>query len=502
MCNRSEVVNQLKQNCFSRLSFAEKKVLVQNGRPCPDLDILTTVKIKKTTDNTSCTRHFRKELYNISDWLCGCEISNKFFCWSCLLFSTKKTVWNNQGYDDLNHLNTAVKKHTESEIHIAGYFKLKTFLSSSTARIDTSLDKQRKIDIQLHNEKAAKNREILKRLINAVCFLAKQELPFRGHNENKYSVNRGNYMELLISSQEFDPLLQEHLDTSTIFRGTSVSIQNDLINSIADVIKHEIFNEIQNTQYVAIMLDETTDISNKSQLSTVLRYFSKNESKIVERFLGFDDMSADKTAASLFNHVNQVVEKFKIENKLVAQTYDGAAVMSGHLNGLQSKVLEKYPKAIFTHCYAHVINLILQQSLECNKELKIFFRGLNSLPVFFSHSPKRLKALSEFMTKKLPTLATTRWNFTSRLVHTVHNHRTSLVDFFMFAYESGDFDNVTGMTAKGQKILDFQNQLYQERENFDTLWESFTENANELFVSNRRAKEGVLKKVVANDTMK
>ncbi|CAI6375386.1 unnamed protein product [Macrosiphum euphorbiae] len=103
--------------------------------------------------------------------------------------------------------------------------------------------------------------------------------------------------------------------------------------------------------------------------------------------------------------------------------------MSGHLNGLQSKVLEKYPKAMFTHCYAHVINLILQQSLECNKELKIFFRGLNSLLVFFSHSPKRLKALSEFMTKKLPTLGTTHWNFTSRLVHTVHNHRTSLIDF-------------------------------------------------------------------------
>jgi len=59
------------------------------------------------------------------------------------------------------------------------------------------------------------------------------------------------------------------------------------------------------------MLDETTDISNKSQLSTVLRYFSQNENKIVERFIGFDDMSADKTAASLFNHVNQVVEKFK-----------------------------------------------------------------------------------------------------------------------------------------------------------------------------------------------
>lgn len=114
--------------------------------------------MKKTDDNTWWTRHFREELYNISDWLCGCELSNKFVCWSCLLFSTKKTVCNNQGYDDLNHLNTAVKKHTESEIHISEYIKLKTFLSTPDARIDTLLDKQKIINIQIHNEKAAINR--------------------------------------------------------------------------------------------------------------------------------------------------------------------------------------------------------------------------------------------------------------------------------------------------------------------------------------------------------
>lgn len=61
---------------------------------------------------------------------------------------------------------------------------------------------------------------------------------------------------------------------------------------------------------VTIMLDETTDIGNKSRLSTVLRYFSQNENKIVERFIGFNDTSADKTSGSLFNHVNRIVEEF------------------------------------------------------------------------------------------------------------------------------------------------------------------------------------------------
>jgi hypothetical protein len=59
-------------------------------------------------------------------------------------------------------------------------------------------------------------------------------------------------------------------------------------------------------------------------------------------------------------------------DKLVGQIYDGACVMSGHINGLQSKVMEAYPLAIFTHCYAHVLNLVLKQSLSNIKECRLF----------------------------------------------------------------------------------------------------------------------------------
>jgi len=60
-------------------------------------------------------------------------------------------------------------------------------------------------------------------------FFSLPKINFEGLNENQYSVNKGNYMELLISNQGFLTLLQERLDTSTVFRDTSVSIQNDLI---------------------------------------------------------------------------------------------------------------------------------------------------------------------------------------------------------------------------------------------------------------------------------
>ena len=38
---------------------------------------------------------------------------------------------------------------------------------------------------------------ILRRLIDAVSFLGKQECPFRGHNESEDSTNKGMYIELL-----------------------------------------------------------------------------------------------------------------------------------------------------------------------------------------------------------------------------------------------------------------------------------------------------------------
>lgn len=60
-----------------------------------------------------------------------------------------------------------------------------------------ALDEQRRLNVSIHNAKVKENRQILKDLINATCFLAKQELAFRGNDETESSSNRRNYVELL-----------------------------------------------------------------------------------------------------------------------------------------------------------------------------------------------------------------------------------------------------------------------------------------------------------------
>lgn len=59
----------------------------------------------------------------------------------------------------------------------------------------------------------------------------------------------------------------------------------------------------------------------------------------------------DKTAAGLLNAIKASLELPNLGNKLIAQTYDGVAVMSGSVCGVQTLVKEHYPNAHFVHCY-------------------------------------------------------------------------------------------------------------------------------------------------------
>lgn len=63
-------------------------------------------------------------------------------------------------------------------------------------------------------------------------------------------------------------------------------MQNDLIETTADVLKENIKVEVSLAQVMAVEVDETTDIENKAQLSIILRYLSGKLVK--EAYLSFE----------------------------------------------------------------------------------------------------------------------------------------------------------------------------------------------------------------------
>lgn len=135
--------------------------------------------------------------------------------------------------------------------------------------------------------------------------------------------------------------------------------------------------------------------------------------------------------------------------KLVAQTYDGAAVMSGELNGTQAQVRNEFQHAIFIHCNAHVLNLVLSQSVNFLREVKIFFLSLSGLSAFFSQSTKRTYFLDQIIKRRLPTVAPTRWNYSSRLVNAVQTHFNDLVILFDEMIDDPDTWGADAIQARG-----------------------------------------------------
>jgi hypothetical protein len=78
-------------------------------------------------------------------------------------------------------------------------------------------------------------------------------------------------------------------------------------------------------------------------------------------------------------------------SKLIAQTYDAAAVMASQDAGVQAKIREQYPNAVFVHCYVHRLHLVLAQSASFIEEVKAFFATLPGFRTSYAKSTKRLK---------------------------------------------------------------------------------------------------------------
>lgn len=436
----ASIVDKILHQPFSLLNYQDKIRIKNEGPPRPKLKNLTQT-------GKSQSRGFCSETYYTRfTWLTGSEMKVKLFCWSCLLFpSSNNETWQRSGFCDLKNLQRALERHSKSSNHIQAEVKLQLL---GTTRIEHEISEAEKVLNSRYNEKVKKNREYLERLIDCTVFLATQEQGFRGHDEKKDSSNRGNYMELVLLLSKYDELTKMQLESASAFQGTSSTIQNELIEVCSEVIQDHISEEINLAPFFSVQVDETTDISGKSQLSIIIRYVTE-DGQPKERFMGFFNVSRGKTAEDLKNILVEVLKVYNFESKLVCQTYDGAAVMASELNGLQKKIKELAPYSIFIHCYAHKLNLVLSQSAGEVKEARIFFQTLTGFPAFFSHSSKRMQALEENGCPRVPSHVATRWNSLSRLISMIYSNRDQLVKVFTWMIENDNFDDESVRNCKG-----------------------------------------------------
>ena len=269
---------------------------------------------------------------------------------------------------------------------------------------------------------------ILGSIIDAVLYLGKQGLAFRGHREHsglgESMTNEGNFLELIKLLGKKDDLLKQHLflsDRNATY--LSPDIQNDLIQSISAQILSKIVGEIKQAKYFAVIVDSTIDISRTDQFSLSLRYVTEN-GDAVERFIQFSELPG-ASAEDFFNTLLSAITNLGLSITMCyGQSYDGASTMSGEISGLQRRVRDIAPHAIFTHCCAHNLNLILMDAVTSNIQTQLFFGTLECLYTFFTGSLPRLSILKEEQCKNIESFSLTL----KRLCDTRWATRKSAVD--------------------------------------------------------------------------
>ena len=124
------------------------------------------------------------------------------------------------------------------------------------------------------------NCHILSRVIDCINFCGAFELALRGHDEALTSDNPGIFLGLVNFTAALDSVLSKHLESTTVFKGTSKTVQNELLE-ICSRLQSTIQKETEQTDFVEVIADDTTDVSNHLQNVVVFRYIVSG--KVVER---------------------------------------------------------------------------------------------------------------------------------------------------------------------------------------------------------------------------
>ena len=185
-----------------------------------------------------------------------------------------------------------------------------------------------------------------------------------------------------------------------------------------------------------------SDVSNTEWITIVLRYVKGEE--ICESMIAIVP-TVSLTAAVLCEKVLAVLREFNITtDMMVGQCYDGASNVSGQHAGLQAKINEITDnKAVYVHCYAHALNLVVSNTMQKIRCADNVFGTLQKLYAFIERTPKRhhiyMNALEEQSSATgtkivrktiLQTLSNTRWAARADNLEIACNCLPAIIDSF------------------------------------------------------------------------
>lgn len=389
-------------------------------------------------------------------WLIYSEKSDAVYCFCCRLFnpSSKSSFGQAMGFNNWKNLTDRLMSHELSPDH----FKTMTEWFEAEKRIKGDTSVNQRIMKQIETE-AQRSAEVLRRLVEISLFLAEHNMGFRGSSAKVFTKNNGNFLGLVQLLGKFDSVLMEHLrritEKETQFHLLSVSIQNELLTILGDSVKQSILTKIKEARYFSVILDCTPDISHKEQVSLTIRYVTEDDDgkiKIEESFIAYR-VAVGTTGEALADLLFKEIEECGLNmTNCRGQGYDNGANMAGVHNGVQARVLNKFPSAVFIPCGCHSLNLVITDGAKSSVKSTSLFGILQRLFTIFSSSTKRWCIINDH-TKSLTLkqVCETRWEARISAVQAVRYQYVEVRDALV---ELGDKIDDPQTASEAKSLID------------------------------------------------
>ena len=398
-------------------------------------------------------RYVQVQWFKQHTWLTLCLSRQKLYCYYCskafqshlIVFSKSvEMAFVSTGFSNWRKATEGFRKHETSHSHSEAVFKL-----SNTQDIASLIDNARRL------EQDARKEGLLKQL-SSLRYLLRQGLAIRGHE-----ITEGNLYCLLQLRAEDDANVKKWI---TDFRYLSPDIVNEQVELMANSILRSVLSEIHEAPYYAILADEATDINKHEQLCVCIRWVN-NQYEVNEDILGL--MQVPKTdSATLFGAIKDIIIRCILPfEKCRGQAYDGAANMSGHLNGVAARVKKEQNSALHVHCLAHSLNLCLQDLSRACESIRAGLHLVMELVQLIKWSPKRSSLFEKVKSEVSPDvidlkpLCPTRWTVRTGAIQ-------AILDNYAALCETLEEVNSTGRDEYAMKAGGFLQQM----EKFETFF--------------------------------
>ena len=149
----------------------------------------------------------------------------------------------------------------------------------------------------------------------------------------------------------------------------------------------------------------------------------------LQEFLGLYHVDSIN-AATLTSVIKDIFLRLNLSiGNLRGQCYDGASAMSGSRSGVAKRISELEPRAIFTHCYGHALNLAACDTIKKSKVMKDALETTHEVTKLIKYSPRR-EGIFNKVKDSLPgssgpgirVLCPTRWTVRAEALSSIINN--------------------------------------------------------------------------------